>query len=264
MFDTSRLNPKRVIPAIERRLKEIPHLFKWNFSTLGLENKKSIKRIKDIHKNETLYLIANGPSINKTNLHLLKDKTTMCMNRFYIKFNSLDFVPNYLVCIEETVLDQFFEDFNSLEIQTFVNWRARKKIKNSIYLKESFSLFPFFQRDITKPTNAGGTVTFVCLQLANYMGFKKVVILGMDHFFKEKGIAGKSEVRTQERDESHFDPNYFPKGIKWLLPDLVKSEYSYKIANDFYLKNGKEIIDATIDGKCEIFKKDKLENHLNE
>ena len=36
----------------------------------------------------------------------------MCMNRFYIKFNDLDFKPDYLVCIEETILDQFTETLN--------------------------------------------------------------------------------------------------------------------------------------------------------
>jgi len=259
MFDITRLNPQRLFPAINRRLREIPHYIAWNYSEQGKKNKEALLSYKDKHKGETLYLLANGPSINKTNLSLLKDKRVMCMNRFYIKFKDLNFLPDYLVCIEETVLKQFNDDFSKLPIPAFVNWRTRHKIANVRYLKESFDISPFFQTDITEAVNVGGTVTFVCLQLAYYMGFDKVIILGMDHSFKEVGIAGKAEIRKQDKDESHFDPNYFPKGMKWVIPDLIKSELGYTIARDFYKKNNREIIDATIDGKCNVFKKANFE-----
>ncbi|SFQ15186.1 6-hydroxymethylpterin diphosphokinase MptE-like protein [Flavobacterium akiainvivens] len=263
MFDRTRLNPKRVIPAIIRRLREIPHYIAWRYSAMGRDNRKKLLSFKNKYSGETLFLLANGPSINKTDLSLLKGKNVMCMNRFYIKFPQLDFKPNYLVCIEETVLDRFSEDFSNLQIPGFVNWRLRNKISNVVYLKESFDIQFKFQPDITLPANTGGTVTFVCLQLAYFMGFSKVVILGMDHSFKETGLAGKAEIRTQDKDESHFDPNYFPKGMKWVLPDLVKSELGYAIARDFYKKNGREVIDATIEGKCNIFTKGKLEDYVS-
>lgn len=255
MFDIKRLYPQRIIPAIIRRLRELPHLYAWKYSILGMNNKNILEGLKNKHNGETLYLLANGPSINKTDLSVLNGKTVMCMNRFYIKFKDLNFIPNYLVCIEETVLNQFSEDFCKLKVPTFVNWRTRLKIPGAIYLKESFNLNPFFQPNITEPANTGGTVTYMCLQLAYFMGFNKVVILGMDHSFKEKGLAGKAEIRTYEKDESHFDPNYFPKGMKWVLPDLQKSEYSYYLANEFYKKEEKIIIDATIGGKCNVFEK---------
>ncbi|MCF8275175.1 MAG: DUF115 domain-containing protein [Flavobacteriales bacterium] len=220
-----------------------------------MDNKNKIRDYRNKHLGETLYLLANGPSIKKTDLKALKGRTVMCMNRFYIKFSELGYTPNYLVCIEETVLERFSEDFQNLSIPIFINWRTRNEIPNGIYLKESFDIVPFFQKDMTLPANSGGTVTYVCLQLAYYMGFHKVVILGMDHSFKEKGIAGKAEIRKEEKDESHFDPNYFPKGMKWIIPDLVKSELSYSIARNEFETNGRQIVDATIGGKCEVFEK---------
>ncbi len=255
MFDFTRLNPQRLLPAIKRRLREIPHYMAWKYSEAGKKNKETLLSYKDKFKGETLYLLANGPSINKTDLSLMKGKNVMCMNRFYIKFPDLDILPNFLVCIEETVLDQFADDFAKLPIPTFVNWRTREKIPGVIYLKESFDINPFFQPDITEPANIGGTVTYLCLQLAYFMGFQEIVIVGMDHSFKEKGLAGKAEIRKYDKDESHFDPNYFPKGMKWVLPDLVKSEAGYARARDYYDKHGRKILDATIGGKCEIFEK---------
>lgn len=262
MFDLKRLSPVRILPAIKRRVREIPHYVAWNYSPIGKQNKTFLESCKNKHQRETLYLLANGPSINKTDLNILKGKNVMCMNRFYIKFKDLSFTPTYLVCIEETVLDQFSEDFAKLPVPTFVNWRTRHKIPGVHYLKETFNISPFFQPNITKPANTGGTVTFMCLQLAYYMGFEKVVILGMDHSFKETGTAAKAEIRTQEKDESHFDPNYFPKGMKWVIPDLQKSEYSYHLADVYYKQHNRIIIDATIGGKCPIFTKGNIEDLL--
>jgi len=59
-----------------------------------------------------------------------------------------------------------------------------------------------------------------------------------------------------------LNQNYFPKGLNWVLPDLEKSEIAYKIADDFYKKNGRIIVDATVNGKCTIFKKDNLANYF--
>jgi len=256
MIDVRRLHPYRVIQGVQRRLAEKRFARLWEKSEAANKSKAYLKSIQNKYAGQRLILIANGPSIGQMDLRVLKDEYTMCMNRFYIYFDKIGFIPNFLVCVEDLVLGQFAEDFNKLPIEAkFVNWRLHKQIPNSHFLKESFALNPFFQTDLTQATHFGGTVTFACLQLAYYLGFTEVIIIGMDHSFKEKGVANKVEVRSYEKDESHFDPNYFPKGMKWRLPDLDKSEIGYAIARDFYEKNGRKIIDATIGGKCQIFPK---------
>jgi hypothetical protein len=256
MIETSRLTPKRIIPGILRRLKEYKYLFEWKFSKQGKLNREKLLSQKNKYEGKRLFLIANGPSLKDMDLSVLKDSYTMCMNRFYISFDKIGFIPNFLVCIEDTVLEQFKDDFSSLPCETFFNWRYHDKISNATFLKEAFPINTFFQDNILEPTHFGGTVTYACLQLAYFMGFKEVIIIGMDHSFKEKGTPSTIEVRTYEKDESHFDPNYFPKGMKWKLPDLEKSELSYSTAKKFYHENGRKIIDATINGKCEIFEKE--------
>lgn len=255
MIDFTRFTLARLIPAIKRRINERPFLKKWNNSSVGFKNKESLNQLKDKYAGKRLFLICNGPSIKDMDLSHLKDEYTMCLNRFYIYFDKIGFTPNFLVCVEELVLDQFSEDLNNLSTQTFVNWRFHERMDKCLYLKEGYSFNPFFQTDLSKPMHFGGTVTFASLQLAYWMGFKEVIIIGMDHSFKEKGTPSTVEVRNYEKDESHFDPNYFPKGIKWKLPDLQKSEYGYKLANDFYKKNNRAIIDATVGGQCTIFPK---------
>jgi len=256
MIDRRRLHPYRVAQGLMRRISEMRYAREWDTHESALRSKSFLRTLKNQYAGKRLFLIANGPSIKDMDLSVLKNEYTMCMNRFYIYFDKIGFIPTFFVCVEDLVLSQFAEDFNQIPIEAkFVNWRMHKEIQQSFYLKESFALNPFFQTDLTQPTHFGGTVTFACLQLAYHMGFTQVILIGLDHNFKEKGLANKVEVRSYEKDESHFDPNYFPKGMKWRLPDLTKSEIGYALARDFYQKNGRDIFDATINGHCQIFPK---------
>merc|ERR1719231_994281 len=75
----------------------------------------------------------------------------------------------------------------------------------------------------------------------------------MDHSFAQKGNPGKLEV-FKGKDVNHFDDSYF-EGKKWHLAGLGNNEKFYKVARQTYEAAGRNIIDATVDGKCNIFKK---------
>jgi hypothetical protein len=92
------------------------------------------------------------------------------------------------------------------------------------------------------------------------MGFQEVILIGVDHHFVEEGTPNIVELRESEVDQSHFAPNYFPKGVKWQLPDLQHAENAYTLARDTYDRNGRRVIDATVGGKCPIFEKVEFES----
>src|SRR3546814_10104426 len=56
-------------------------------------------------------------------------------------------------------------------------------------------------------------------------------------------------------DLNHFSSDYFGHGQHWDNPDLAHSEESYRIARAEYERDGRRIIDATLDGACDIFEK---------
>ena len=189
----------------------------------------------------------------------------MSMNRAYLLFSQWGFAPSYFVCINGLVLEQFHEDIVQLPMPKFLNFTHRKLFDIShcdgtlIFLKLALAINDGFSADITKQIYSGGTVTYASLQLAYYMGFKEVVLIGLDHSFVEKGKANKIVVRTEDKDESHCHPNYFPKGIKWGLPDLYRSEIAYSLAKETFEADGRRIIDATVDGQCNVFPKGKFD-----
>jgi hypothetical protein len=111
-----------------------------------------------------------------------------------------------------------------------------------------------FAHDATHRLWEGATVTYVAMQLAFHMGFKKVVLIGVDHSFSTKGKPNTTVV-SQGDDPDHFDSNYFGKGFRWQLPDLETSELAYQRARENYNSVDREIIDATVGGKLTIFPK---------
>jgi hypothetical protein len=250
---------KRLLSAVKARLYDIPHSMAWDFSLAAKKNKKNIEKYKNTHMGQRCFIVANGPSLLSTDLALLDNEIAFGMNRIYVNFEGSTFRPTYYIAMNELVLEQFAHEISRLFMPKFLNWNRRTYYENNdketYFLKSKMVIRDYFQYDLTKPFVVGASVTFAALQLAYYMGFQQAILIGLDHHYAEKGIPNQTEIRTAERDESHFHSQYFPKGIKWQFPDLRRSEIDFEIAKKAFEKDNREILDATINGKCKIFKK---------
>jgi hypothetical protein len=255
----SEITLNRLTSAFGARLRELPHDLAWAVGPSSRFNRENILKYKNLHNGKRCFIIANGPSLLRTDLNLLINEFTFGVNRIYLRFDTTNFRPTYYVAVNELILEQFSNEISLLSSPKFLNWNRRsffdKPSQDLLFLKSKMVINDFFQSDLTKPMVFGATVTFVAIQIAYYMGFTKVYIVGLDHDYKEKGIPSKTETRESDKDESHFHTQYFPKGYKWQLPDLYRSEIEYKLAKDAFENDNREIFDATIQGKCPIFNK---------
>ena len=203
--------------------------------------------------------MGNGPSLKKIDLGLIKGEITFGLNRIYLLYPEINFRPNYLVSVNELVLEQFAEDFKGLQGPLFMNWNQRDhfnpEAEKYLFLKVRLGLRDHFSPDITQPISTGGTVTFVAMQIAYYLGFQEVVLVGVDHSFRQEGVPNLTETRAQVEDVDHFHPDYFPKGSRWQIPDLRRSELAYQLAREAFEKDGRQIVDATLNGQCPVFKR---------
>jgi hypothetical protein len=147
-----------------------------------------------------------------------------------------------------------------LPMPRFLAWRSHHHFPASLSLSDIPTFLytsytgPRFSQDVRGRVWEGATVTNVALQIAFHMGFQQVILIGVDHNFTSKGEANKT-VTSQGDDPNHFMPNYFGKGVKWQLPDLYTSEVGYIMAREAYRKAGREVLDATVDGKLTVFPK---------
>ena len=258
-FNLSEISVNRLYSALKARWMEIPHSLAWVVHPHARANRERIQSFREIHAGKRCFIVANGPSLVKTNLDLLENEITFGLNRIYLYFNNTTFRPTYYLAMNELILEQFSLEIKRLGMPKFLNWNRRSLYdpndKSTIFLKSKMVIRDSFQDDLMHPLVMGGTVTFVALQLAYYMGFQKAILVGLDHSYVDKGIPNGTETRTAEKDESHFHPNYFPKGVKWQIPDLFRSEIDYRLAREYFECDGREIVDATNGGKCQIFKK---------
>ena len=229
----------------------------WPQATFHPWRRESINRLnalRNTHKGERCFIIGNGPSLKLTDFTHLRNEFTFGLNRFYLMFEELGFSTSLLLTVNDLVIEQCADDIRSLPIPTFVSWRGRKWIQPAptlSYLYTSYDL-PRFNGNAAGRLWEGATVTFVAMQLAYHMGFKEVVLIGVDHNFATQGKPNTTVVSTGD-DPNHFNPAYFGKGFRWQLPDLKTSEIAYTMAREAYARDGRTILDATIGGKLTIF-----------
>jgi hypothetical protein len=251
--------PVPVVNSLRNTRDALKLASRWPASRLHPWRAESIRRIdalKDTHAGERCFIIGNGPSLKNTDLSKLKDEFTIGMNRFYLAFPELGFKTSMLLTVNDLVIEQCAEDIRALPIPTFVSWRGRKWIQpapNLHYLYTSYEM-PCFNGNASGRLWEGATVTYVAMQLAFHLGFKQVILIGVDHSFSTQGKPNTTVVSGGD-DPNHFNPAYFGKGFRWQLPDLETSEIAYTMAREAYKQAGREIIDATVGGKLTVFPK---------
>jgi hypothetical protein len=237
------------------------HAVAKQLSPVWVESQKRVAKYKDIHQGRRCFVMGNGPSLKQTDLSKLRNEFTIGVNRIYLAFPEMGFSTTYLVTVNTLVLEQCVDDFAKLPSPRFFTWRARSWFSrylahdpNLMFLDTDYTGEAKFSGDATGRLYEGFTVTFVALQLAFFMGFDEVILIGVDHNFTTQGPANTTVVSGGD-DPNHFAANYFGKGFRWQLPDLEGSERAYVLAREAYAKAGRRVLDATIGGKLTVFPK---------
>ena len=208
---------------------------------------------RNIHKGKRCFIIGNGPSLRIEDLDLLRQYNDICFgsNMIYQAYKRTVWRPDYYV------LADYIGWKKVNEYDTAVFLQSKKTFIAEFYFNEyslpqnvvQFNLFPFkdnrgFSGDIADYVYSGGTVTYAAMQIAVYMGFEKIYLLGCDcgndHFY---GKRENSYVSTSDRswDATTFNVSY------WLA--------AYRIAKDYADSHGIKIYNATRGGALEIFER---------
>jgi tetratricopeptide (TPR) repeat protein len=224
------------------------------YNVLNLSS-RYLKHYKDYHSGQRCVIIGNGPSLNNMDLSFLKNEITFGLNRIYLLFDKLNFMPTYYVSVNQLVIEQSIDEIYKIQAPKFLSLKSLpfvKKPADIIFLKKCNN--PSFSKDPREGLWEGYTVTYVAMQLAYFMGFNEVILIGVDHHFKANG-SPNAEVISEGDDPNHFHPSYFGKGTRWHLPDLKNSELAYSYAKLGFENDGRRIIDATLNGKLQVFPK---------
>lgn len=149
---------------------------------------ESLIKFKDIHKGERCFIIGNGPSLKIEDLDTLHDHNEICfgVNRIYLSYSNTTWRPNYYVAVDALIVQNDKQKIQSMEETKFI--RHFYKMDN-MWEKESEYEFcgltarpgePQFSLDIVNGVYIGNTVIYDAIQIAVYMGFEEIYLLGVD------------------------------------------------------------------------------------
>ena len=251
--------PAPLVNVLRESRDALNRASQWPSATFHPWRRDSVRRLaelKDKHQGQRCFIIGNGPSLKQTDLKRLKGEYTLGQNRIYLAFPEMGFSTSYYLSVNDLVVEQCAGDIQKLEMPRFVSWRARKWLQpqdNQFFIHTTYT-GEKFARDIRGRVWEGGTVTYTSLQVAYFLGFSQVILIGVDHNYVTPGKPNATVV-SQGDDPNHFHPGYFGKGFRWQLPDLDTSERAYTLARHAYEAAGRRVVDATVGGKLTVFPK---------
>lgn len=215
-----------------------------------------IKSLKNIHEGERCFIIGNGPSLRAEDLDKLKNEVCFGTNCIYQIYNQTEWRPTYYCTGDIKLVRARKREISGVQEDKYVVIQEGIRypdIAGANYIriigKEFYPSPPEFSSNIAECVHSGSTITYVCMQMAAYMGFKEMILLGVDHNYSSS-LNPDGTVTRDESVNDHFSKDYkVPKNI----PALYKTTVSYQAAKDYADKHGIKIYNATRGGKLEVF-----------
>lgn len=236
---------------------------------------KRISAYKNKYNGERCFILGNGPSLNPDDLTKLNanGEITFATNRIYNIFGKTEWRPTFYCCEDEMIIQEKQSEINSIEarekfIPINLKWYHNVNVNDACYFfmnydrdkDEKYS----FSTDISKQINCRGTVTFTCMQIAAYMGFSEIYLIGVDHNY-QKIINDEGEVVVDNSVKDYFCEGYDEDIKGQVVHNMGNNTLAYIDAKKYCDESKKTTIyNATRGGKLEVFKRVDLDELLNQ
>ncbi|QIZ82667.1 Protein of unknown function DUF115 [Thalassovita gelatinovora] len=221
------------------------------------------------HKGERCFILGNGPSLNKIEIPKLASEVSFGVNSIFLMSRDSGFYPTYYVVEDNLVFRDNKESIDAYRGPTkILPERYALELTDtrdcftfdmdtSFYNKnkpESYSV-PHFNGGPETTFHCGQSVTYINMQLAYYMGFSEVYLIGMDFSYSKPPSHEQSgnHIHSHGDDPNHFHKDYFGKGKTWKDPRLGRVLRSYVRAKHAFETDGRLIANATPGGELELF-----------
>jgi hypothetical protein len=240
----------------------------WRLEERAAREVPALRELRGVGRGSRCVIMGGGPSLKSCDPELLADEVTFGVNAIYLIEDWLGFLPTYYVVEDALVVEDRAEEIGRLEGPTKIYsslYRERiphcgdLRLANVLYDYKAYSGFPNFSHDAARCMWVGGTVSYLCLQLAYYMEFDPVILVGFDHSYAVPAdvttSSNPNEWTSHSDDPNHFHPDYFGKDKRWHTPHTDRMELAYRRAEEEFRKVGRRVINATEGGKLEVFER---------
>ncbi|MBO7463153.1 MAG: DUF115 domain-containing protein [Bacteroidales bacterium] len=238
-------------------------------------NDQALLALKNSHKGETAFIIGNGPSLRAEDLNILQEKGIYCfaMNRINLIFDKTLWRPSCYVAIDrqmlrdgDTALQSVLQENIPLYLLADVLYEGVQNPSSNVlyfYNQPNSRYVPVheFSSNIMEYVVDGFTVTYNAMQIAYYMGFSTVYLLGVDfNYSNVTNIDGTITKKTS--NATYFDKQYDANSKNSGFMEGMLS--AYKTANEFCKKNNFKIINLTRGGKLDAFERHNFDSIINQ
>ncbi|PGS52651.1 hypothetical protein COC46_09345 [Bacillus sp. AFS041924] len=220
---------------------------------------EQLKLLKNTHNGQRCFIVATGPSLTVADLEAIKGEVTLSMNSICLVFDETDWRPTYYGIQDVGVFDLLQPSIEKYDIKYKFISNVISKQKN---VSEGYFVFPLnllnhmtfhknyktkFSDDVSKVVYDGYSITYSMLQLAVYMGFSEIYLLGVDCNY------------------SLTSPQHFKDyGYKETSSEaVIRMISAYKEAKKYAERNQVKIYNATRGGMLEVFERVNLDVILN-
>lgn len=222
---------------------------------------RKLSKFKEIHTGETCFIVGNGPSLRSEDLETIyrRKKSSFGFNRIYLMFDKTQWRPTYYISQDEKTLKNCTKEVNQMElpykfIPIFIEYYHDIHIDNAVlfHLISSETDFPKMSADISKFIGNSTTVAVTAAQIAVYMGFKKIYLIGIDHSFStyQNDIG---EIIQDDSAKDYFTEEYNKDKADLYIPNLDASTRAFLSLKKFCDEKGVQVYNATRGGKLEVF-----------
>ena len=236
------------------------------------EDAAYIRQKKNLHQGKRCFVIGNGPSLKPEDLKCLEKEITFASNRIYHMFSKVDWRPTYFFSTDNDVLLKEIENFKKLPLkEKFINLSAQKygrKVADNIhyiflygpfYLNRNNVYLHSISENVDKYFSQANTVTCTCIEMAIYMGFTEIYLLGVDHNYS-KMVSADGKVRENKNIQTYFEG--MKGGTTVSIYNQAAATQGFEVCKKYAEEHGIKILNATRGGKLEVFERvdfDKIE-----
>lgn len=240
-----------------------------NWKSANYEKSKCGRRIaalQNIHTGERCFFIGNGPSLRGEDLTRLYKGNEVCFgfNRIYHIFDQTEWRPTYYISQDEKMLAGSREEVSNTEmgvkfIPIQMRWYHQIDIKDAEWFslktgREEDGRPLEFSDEPQKVIYNSTTCMYTAAQLAAFMGFTRIYMIGVDHSFRISRN-NRGEIVIDNTVEDYFTHRYNEDRDELYVPNTEKSTLTYLAMKEQCSKRNISVFNATRGGKLEVFER---------
>jgi len=261
---------------LKRIIKSRPHLYnalfmvfvygnrqilfwsKYLLRLVGIYGKydySKLKKLKDTHKGDRCFIVGTGPSLKMEDLEKIKGEYSFSVNSIVLSFPDTTWRPTYYAIQDNDGYKKLKDAIKEAKMPFIFNGVSKKKLTPEMDVdnipfpvnlldhgKKNPEHITKFSNNAFKVVYDGHSITYSAMELAVYMGFTEIVLLGVDCDYS-KAVNHIKAYSVQEDVNAAY---------------LMRE--SYKVARRYADEHGIRILNATRNAKLDVFDRVLLED----